>query len=77
MIEDITDRKQAEEIIVKSRDFYLSLIDELPNPIRRTDADAKGDYFNKAWLGIYGSYQRQEIGNGWTRGSMWKTGTGS
>ena len=65
MIEDITDRKRAEESIVKSRNFYLSLIDALPNPIRRTDADGKCDYFNKAWLAHTGKTAGQEIGDAW------------
>ena len=68
MIEDITDRKQAEEVVIKSRHFYLSLIDELPNPIRRTDVDAQSDYFNKAWLEFTGRPISQEIGNAWSEG---------
>jgi diguanylate cyclase (GGDEF)-like protein/PAS domain S-box-containing protein len=68
MIEDITDRKKAEEVVIKSRQFYLSLIDELPNPIRRTDADAQSDYFNKAWLEFTGRSISQEIGNAWSEG---------
>ena len=67
MIEDITDRKRAEEVIVKSRNFYLSLINELPNPIRRTDADGTCDYFNKAWLAHTGRTMNQEIGEGWAQ----------
>ncbi len=68
MIEDITDRKQAEDVVIKSRHFYLSLIDELPNPIRRTDVDAQSDYFNKAWLEFTGRSISQEIGNAWSEG---------
>ncbi len=67
MIEDITDRKRAEEAIVKSRNFYLSLIDELPNPIRRTDADGKCEYFNKSWLAHTGRTLKQEIGEAWAQ----------
>jgi diguanylate cyclase (GGDEF)-like protein/PAS domain S-box-containing protein len=67
MIEDITDRKRAEESIVKSRNFFLSLLDELPNPIRRTDVDGKCDYFNKAWLAFTGRTLGQEIGDAWAR----------
>jgi PAS domain S-box-containing protein len=32
--EDITERKQAEHAVIKSRDFFRTLMDELPNPIR-------------------------------------------
>ena len=67
MIEDITDRKRAEEAIIKSRNFYLSLIDELPNPIRRTDADGKCEYFNKSWLAHTGRTLKQEIGEAWAQ----------
>jgi diguanylate cyclase (GGDEF)-like protein/PAS domain S-box-containing protein len=67
MIEDITDRKRAEEAIVKSRNFYLSLIDDLPNPIRRSDADGKCDYFNKAWLAHTGKSMDQMIDDAWVR----------
>jgi diguanylate cyclase (GGDEF)-like protein/PAS domain S-box-containing protein len=66
MVEDITDRKQAEDALIKSRNFYLSLIDELPNPIRRTDVDGQGDYFNRAWLSFTGRTMGQEVGIGWT-----------
>ncbi|MDA8422304.1 MAG: PAS domain S-box protein [Nitrospiraceae bacterium] len=68
IIEDITDRKHAEESIVKSRNFFLTLIDELPNPIRRTDANGKCDYFNKTWLNFTGKTMVQELGEGWIRG---------
>jgi diguanylate cyclase (GGDEF)-like protein/PAS domain S-box-containing protein len=67
MIEDITDRKRAEEAIVKSRNFYLSLIDDLPNPIRRGDADGNCDYFNKAWLAHTGKSMDEVIDHAWVR----------
>jgi diguanylate cyclase (GGDEF)-like protein/PAS domain S-box-containing protein len=68
MIEDITDRKKAEETVIKSREFYLSLIDDLPNPIRRTDPDVLSDYFNKAWLQYTGRSASQELGEAWMEG---------
>ena len=67
IIEDITDRKHAEESIIKSRNFFLTLIDELPNPIRCADADGRCDYFNKTWLNFTGKTMAQELGEGWTR----------
>jgi diguanylate cyclase (GGDEF)-like protein/PAS domain S-box-containing protein len=62
MIMDITDRKRAEDAFIKSRNFYLSLMDELPNPIRCTDIDGKSDYFNRAWLAFTGRTIGQEVG---------------
>jgi diguanylate cyclase (GGDEF)-like protein/PAS domain S-box-containing protein len=67
MIEDITDRKRAEEAIVKSRNFYLSLIDDLPNPIRRSDADGNCDYVNKAWLTHSGKSMDEVINDAWVQ----------
>lgn len=63
--EDITERKQAEDAIIKSRDFYRTLMDELPNPIRLADTDGKCDYFNRAWLDFTGRLPNQEIGDAW------------
>jgi len=68
MIADITDRKRAEDAFLRSRNFYLPLIDELPNPIRRTDTDGNSDYFNKAWLNFTGRTMSQEIGSAWMQG---------
>jgi diguanylate cyclase (GGDEF)-like protein/PAS domain S-box-containing protein len=67
-LQDITERKRAEEAIIASRDFYRSLIFELPNPIRITDTDAKCEYANKAWLDFTGRKLDQEVGDGWTGG---------
>lgn len=65
MSEDITERKQAEHAVIRSRDFYRTLMDELPNPIRLADTDGKCDYFNRAWLDFTGRLSNQEIGDGW------------
>ncbi|MEK6743092.1 MAG: PAS domain S-box protein [Nitrospirota bacterium] len=63
--EDITERKRAEDAVIKSRDFYRKLMDELPNPIRLADTDGKCDYFNRAWFDFTGRRADQEIGDGW------------
>ena len=68
MVEDITERKQAEDTLLRSRDFYRSLLNELPNPIRLTDTNGNCDYFNRAWLDFTGLQQEQELGVGWTQG---------
>ena len=65
-VEDITDRKRAEEAVIRSRDFYRSLLDELPNPIRLADSDGNCDYFNSAWRSFTGQRLEHELGSGWT-----------
>ncbi|HWR71919.1 MAG TPA: PAS domain S-box protein, partial [Nitrospirota bacterium] len=67
-LQDITERKRAEEAVVDSRNFFRSLINELPNPIRISDTDAKCDYVNKTWIEFTSRQFDQEIGDGWTEG---------
>ena len=66
IVEDITDRKRAEEMIIRSRDFYRALLNELPNPIRLADTEGHCDYFNRAWRSFTGKRMERELGEGWT-----------
>ena len=63
--EDITERKRAEESVIRSRDFYRTLMDELPNPIRLADTDGKCYYFNRAWLAYTGRRMDEELSDAW------------
>lgn len=63
---DLTEKRKAEEEIKRSRDFYLKLLDDFPNPVWRSDPYGKCNYCNKAWLNFTGRKIEQEIGNGWT-----------
>lgn len=63
--QEITERKKAQEIITKSRDFYLTLFEDFPTLIWRGDLDAKCNYFNKTWLAFTGRTMEQEMGDGW------------
>jgi PAS domain S-box-containing protein len=67
-LHDITEQKKAEETLIKSRNFYLTLFDDFPAPTRRTSLDAKYDYFNKSWLSFTGNSAEEELGDNWMDG---------
>ena len=64
--QDITKHKQVEEIILQSRDFYLTLLENFPAFIWRAGLDAKCNYLNKTWLTFTGRSLEEELGDGWT-----------
>ncbi|CAH2032007.1 CHASE domain-containing protein [Trichlorobacter ammonificans] len=66
--QDITERKQAEERIVRSRNYYLQLLEYFPAMVWRAGTDGGCDYFNRTWLAFTGRSFEQERGDGWTAG---------
>ena len=68
IIRDLTEKRKIEEEIKKSRDFYLKLLEDFPNPIWRSGTDGKYNHFNKAWLNFTGRSFEEELGDGWTSG---------
>jgi PAS domain S-box-containing protein len=61
IIRDITDRIKYEESIIKSRNFYLSLFEEMPAMIWQSDTNMKFNYFNKSWLNFTNHSLEEEI----------------
>ncbi len=68
VIRDTTERKRMEEMLLKSRNFYLKLFDEFPTLVWKSGIDTKCDYFNRSWLEFTGRTMDQETGDGWTEG---------
>jgi PAS domain S-box-containing protein len=62
------EEQRARLEIVRARDYYVTLLDEFPNPVWRCDAGGKCDYVNKAWLAFTGRTLEQELGDGWVEG---------
>lgn len=62
---DLTEKRKIEEEIKNSRDFYLKLLEDFPNPVWRSGVDGKCNYFNKAWLNYTGRKLEEEYGDGW------------
>ncbi|MBY0270836.1 MAG: PAS domain S-box protein [Burkholderiales bacterium] len=55
IIEDITERKQAEEVIVRERALLRTIIDTLPDHIYAKDKNGNYLIANKSWLGARGT----------------------
>jgi diguanylate cyclase (GGDEF)-like protein/PAS domain S-box-containing protein len=62
------ERRWADEVIVKARDFYTTILEEFPTIIWRSGLDGRFDYFNKTWLAFTGRSLQKELGEGWTEG---------
>ncbi|MBD3884874.1 PAS domain S-box protein [Phormidium tenue FACHB-886] len=66
--EDITEQKQVERTLLKSRDFHLTLLELSPTLIWQTGLDAKSIYYNQSWLSFVGRTLKQELDGGWLKG---------
>jgi len=62
------ERRWADEVVVRARDFYITILEEFPTLIWRSGLDGRFDYFNKTWLGFTGRSLQQELGGGWAEG---------
>ena len=68
MIEDITTRKEAEEAMRESEQWFHTMADTAPVLIWIAGLDKLRMYFNQGWLHYTGRTLEQERENGWTDG---------
>ncbi len=61
-------QQEMADALQRSRDFYLTVFDQFPNPIWRTDTAGVANYVNDAWLGFTGRMREEELGDGWAAG---------
>jgi diguanylate cyclase (GGDEF)-like protein/PAS domain S-box-containing protein len=59
------ERKRTRQQLRRSREFYLTLLEEFPALIWRANNEGRCDYFNKTWTDFTGHTMEQEIGDGW------------
>ena len=65
---DITERREAEERLKASEEFYQAIADNGQALIWMAGLDKGCFYFNKPWLAYTGRTFEQEKGNGWAEG---------
>jgi PAS domain S-box-containing protein len=68
LVEDVTERKKAEDEIREKEVQYHNLADAGIALIWSAGLDKQYNYFNEPWLKFTGRKLKQEIGNGWTKG---------
>jgi PAS domain S-box-containing protein len=56
---------KSEEILKKSLDYYLTVLQNFPNPIWRCNTVKRFDYFNKPWVDFTGVGADEQMGTGW------------
>jgi PAS domain S-box-containing protein len=64
-IRNVTDKKKAEEAILKTKSQYQTLAEISPVGIFHTDAKGYTTYVNKRWCQISGLSFEQALGDGW------------
>ncbi len=67
-LRDISERKQATEALLESKELYRAVTDQGQAMIWMAGLDKGCHYFNQPWLTFTGRTPEQESGNGWTEG---------
>ena len=66
-IRDITERKRAEEALMKSEIEFHTLAESMPQIVWITRADGWNIYFNQRWLDYTGLTLEESYGHGWNK----------
>ena len=67
-LQDITERKRAEETLRESEQDFRTLADSGQALIWTSGTDKRCNYFNRVWLDFTGRTMEQERGDGWLEG---------
>ncbi len=62
---DITDQKQKESSIIKTRDYYLRIFESFPTIIWRINITGEMESINETWQTLTGQTISQAAGHGW------------
>jgi diguanylate cyclase (GGDEF)-like protein/PAS domain S-box-containing protein/hemerythrin-like metal-binding protein len=52
--------------VAQARDYYLTLLDDFPTPICRSDVGGRFDWFNRTWLSLTGLTLEAAMAGKWT-----------
>ncbi|MCJ8521462.1 diguanylate cyclase (GGDEF)-like protein/PAS domain S-box-containing protein [Pseudorhizobium tarimense] len=65
LLEDVHERKSAEEAMRESESRFRLIADSVPVMIWMTDANGSTTYLNRNWLETTGQTEEQALGQGW------------
>jgi PAS domain S-box-containing protein len=65
VLRDTTTAVKGEEKLKKSLEYYLTVLDNFPNPILRVNTMKRSDYFNKTWVEFTGIGASIQKDSGW------------
>jgi PAS domain S-box-containing protein len=60
------EKKQTEERLKQSRDFYITILEDFPALIWRTNTDGIPEYYNNTWLKFSGNCLEDELKKDWS-----------